>query len=89
MAQPTHLDLYKLTTQLSTTPGLPQPLYQNTSFYETWAASKVPTGKISSQQDLMNVIQGASQVGRYNVFSGTRVAGWQLGVDSYPDYPTF
>lgn len=70
--------LYKLTMSLSGTKGLPQPIYQNTSFYETWAASQSPSGKINNQQELFSVMQGAAQLGRYNVFSGTRVATWQL-----------
>lgn len=82
-------NLYKLTMSLSSTKGLPQPIYQNTSFYETWAASQSPTGKINNAQELFAVMQGAAQLGRYNIFSGTRVAEWQLNMPSYTDHDTF
>jgi hypothetical protein len=86
----TKLDLYALTTQLSRTPGLPEPLYQNSSFYQTWAKGMAPrNGIMATQEEVHKVMQGAAQLGRYNTLSGNRVAPWQLGIDAFPATPTF
>lgn len=85
-----HAALYGLTNQLNTTAGLAPPLYQNTSFYITWAKGHAPpSGKMETQEQLFQTMQDAAMVGRQSVLSGNRVAWWQLGIDSFPAKPTF
>lgn len=85
-----NLDLYAVTTQLSHTSGLKEPLYQNASFYEAWARGQAPrSGKMETQEDLYRVMQNASALGRYRTLSGTRTPWWGLGIDAFPATPTF
>ena len=92
MSHPTkgNSDLYSLTTHMSNTSGLPEPLYQNQSFYTTYGMGSLPpSGKIETQQDLYRIMQAGAAAGRYATLSGTRVAWWQLGQDAFPAAPTF
>jgi len=85
-----HAAMYSLTNQLNTTAGLPEPRFQNASFYTTWAKGHAPPSeKMETQEQLFQTMQDAAMVGRQAVLSGNRVAWWQLGIDSFPVSATF